>query len=313
MKNPTIRVILATTDLAPGSEHAVRAAARLAQLHRAALHVVHAFEPDDPAYAGPSARGTAFPDRLRQAERALAEHLRGALDGLPAPASQRVVIRTPHLAIAELAADLEADLIVLGPHSTRALADPLRDTTVDHVLRRVNVPCVVVPAAAELPPRKVLVPIDLSDPAEGALEAALAWNDRLGGPGTEVPPVLVLHVVPSVLSSLGLVLEHDELQRRLDRAPLRRAAAHRGAVREVVVTDDSPDDAILRTAAESGADLIILPTHGYNAVDRWVIGAVASPVARRAACPVCMLPPALWERPVIGRGVPLDAVRSPAT
>lgn len=52
----------------------------------------------------------------------------------------------------------------------------------------------------------------------------------------------------------------------------------------------TPRVEILNTAEEWGADLIILGTHGRTGFDHFISGSVAEGVARRALCPVLIVP-----------------------
>lgn len=53
--------------------------------------------------------------------------------------------------------------------------------------------------------------------------------------------------------------------------------------------EGSPLDEILHVAEETGADLIVLGTHGRRGVDRFVMGSVADRVTRRAPCSVLII------------------------
>ena len=66
-------------------------------------------------------------------------------------------------------------------------------------------------------------------------------------------------------------------------------------VREEVRWGNTPADEILTMAEEEKVDLLVLATHGRGAVQRALIGSVASGVARRATCPVLLVPPTLWK------------------
>ncbi|HWK90556.1 MAG TPA: universal stress protein [Longimicrobium sp.] len=48
-------------------------------------------------------------------------------------------------------------------------------------------------------------------------------------------------------------------------------------------------------SGESHADLLVMATHGYGAVRRALLGGTAQAVARRAPCPVLLVPPRLWK------------------
>lgn len=51
-----------------------------------------------------------------------------------------------------------------------------------------------------------------------------------------------------------------------------------------------PKDEILATAEECDADLIILGTHGRTGFDHFISGSVSESVARKATCPVLIIP-----------------------
>jgi nucleotide-binding universal stress UspA family protein len=61
---------------------------------------------------------------------------------------------------------------------------------------------------------------------------------------------------------------------------------------EVVIREGDPADEILAHAAESGADLVVLGTHGRRGFERWMLGSVTERVARRAPCSVLGVPKA---------------------
>ncbi len=54
---------------------------------------------------------------------------------------------------------------------------------------------------------------------------------------------------------------------------------------------ENPTVAIEHLAAELAADLIVVGSHGYHGVRRWLLGSVAEGVVRSAHCPVLVVPP----------------------
>lgn len=54
--------------------------------------------------------------------------------------------------------------------------------------------------------------------------------------------------------------------------------------------------AVVQTATEVRADLIILSTHGRKGLSRFILGNVAEEVVRTAPCPVLTLSPAAQEK-----------------
>jgi nucleotide-binding universal stress UspA family protein len=147
----------------------------------------------------------------------------------------------------------------------------------------------------------VLVPIDLSDPAVGALAAALGWCGRLGPADAELllPPVQldVVHVIPRFLDCDRLSANHATIGPRLSEQVERALRGH-GAevdVREELLWGDGAAADTVRYAEQRGAGLIVLGTHGHGALKRALVGGVASAVARTAPCAVLLVPPARWS------------------
>ena len=317
MSAPLFRSILAATDLSEACDPVLEAAGRLAAATGAALHVVHAFDLPETPYALPVAGAgvpsaipvfPTFPGRLREAEVALEAQCIRALPPGVSPASREVRIYAAHRAILERAGAVGAELVVLGPHRRRAVADALLGSTADRVLRQAPVPCLVVRGELALSLRRVVAPFDLSEPARGALDVAVAWCGALGRHDADasVPAVelRVVHVVPRFLVAPDLPFDravvgpqlHEAVQGALERAG---AAAAPAEVGEELLFGDSAAEAITEFAERQAAGLVVMGTHGYGAVKRLLLGGVASGVARAAPCPVLLVPPERDEEPAL--------------
>jgi nucleotide-binding universal stress UspA family protein len=83
-----------------------------------------------------------------------------------------VGIGEPGGAIAARAQAYGADLVVLGRHPRRTLADRLRSSTVRRLLRRIGRPVLIAANRSQCPYRRVLVPVDLSDAVPFAVRFA---------------------------------------------------------------------------------------------------------------------------------------------
>jgi nucleotide-binding universal stress UspA family protein len=57
----------------------------------------------------------------------------------------------------------------------------------------------------------------------------------------------------------------------------------------VTVLIGNPGHCIVSFAAEQGADLIVIPSHGRTGLARMLLGSVAERVVRLAHCPVLVL------------------------
>jgi nucleotide-binding universal stress UspA family protein len=68
------------------------------------------------------------------------------------------------------------------------------------------------------------------------------------------------------------------------------AEAGAGGIQTRVVSGD-PKDEIVRAAAESPTDYVVMGTHGRGGFERFVLGSVTEHVLRKAPCPVLAVPP----------------------
>ena len=293
-----IRSILAATDLTNECDEVLRAGAGIARLSGAELHLLHAFDLESAPRSAETRARPSFQGRFRDAERALDEQIRCAVPEEVPVASREIVIYDAHRAIEERAAAVSADLILLGPHRRRSLASRFLGSTADRVIRTAEVPCLIVRGALAIPLRRVVVPVDLSEPARGALDHALAWSASFGSePGPSLRPgvtVSVVYVIPETGGADRAGAE-EALRREVDAAVARSGAGEETAVQAEVLQGDLVAKRIIQLAERADADLVVLGTHGYGAAKRALVGGVASAVAREAACAVLLVPPALWQ------------------
>lgn len=304
-----IRSILAATDLSDASGEVLRAAGALAAHTGAELHVLHAFDPPPPPPADePPLLSPTFEGRLRESERALDSQVRGVVPHTVEVASREVRIYVAHRAIVERARAVSADLVVLGPHRRRSAPGELLGSTADRVIRTAPVPCLVVRRHLDLPLHRVVVPLDLSEPSQGALELATRWGTALAGrldEGCAALDLRVVHVLPAPLVRdlpSGRAVVGPELHRMVEQSLARSGRVSDVIVREELLWGEGTADEIAAYAARERADLVVLATHGHGAVKRALLGSVASAVARRAACSVLLVPPALWSAAPAGEG-----------
>jgi nucleotide-binding universal stress UspA family protein len=300
MTLPDIRSILVATDLSEASDLVLTAAGALAERAGAALHVLNAFDFQRLPYTDENIGYVSFAGRIYDTEKALAAQLARTVPAGARVASQEVVIHSAAKAIVDRVAEIGADLVIIGPHRRRALADPVLGSTAEYVIRSVSEPCLVVRRPLVLPLERLLAPVDLSEPARAALDVALGWAARFGAGTADVPgtDVAFLHVIPAAYTLLSPALEAEAvapaLAREVTTALERTGTAGALRVRSEVVQGEQPAEVIVRRAEAEAADLVVLATHGYGAIRRALIGSVAAHVVRTAPCSVLLVPPALW-------------------
>lgn len=140
--------------------------------------------------------------------------------------------------------------------------------------------------------RRLLVATDFSPHARRALEHA---RDLVRAGGGRVLLMTALDA-PDPHTMVG-----GALKTPMDLAAARAAAEERlraeaaavglgQSLEGVVVRDRRPEVEILAAADQTGADLIVVGTHGYSGMKRWLLGSVSERVLRAATVPVLLVP-----------------------
>lgn len=141
---------------------------------------------------------------------------------------------------------------------------------------------------------RILVPVDGSTPASAALRHA-ADLARLAS-ATVIAVTVPHRLLPPPGQELAWESRGEALDRiddrELERARLTLDAAAseleaRGVAHKVeTVHADEPYEGILKAAAESGADLIVMGSHGRRGVHRLLLGSQATKVIALSPIPV---------------------------
>lgn len=145
--------------------------------------------------------------------------------------------------------------------------------------------------------KTILVPLDGSELSERALKPALTIAAQDGGQVVMVrTPVVEAALVPSVeffgsysLRGLDQAVEQARREAGAYLTQLEHAQAQPNVKVRGEVRDGDPAEAILETAAAAKADLIVMSTHGYSGVTRWLMGSVTERVLAHAPCPVLII------------------------
>ncbi len=139
---------------------------------------------------------------------------------------------------------------------------------------------------------KILLPVDGSEQSNSAVKELLRrpWPE-----GSEVEVLSVAQPVPELLDPklIASAVHAESLARAKERARFNvddaMATITHGAPMLAVtskVIEGSPKDVILAEAADWGADLILMGSHGYGAAMRFLLGSVSHAVALHAPCSV---------------------------
>ncbi|MCB8942887.1 MAG: universal stress protein [Ardenticatenaceae bacterium] len=143
--------------------------------------------------------------------------------------------------------------------------------------------------------RRILVPLDGSHLAESALPAALELASKFEGEITLIRVVASPTTMPTVdgraygelhFKMREHVLDEAEMYLKLHKNSLRQQGY---VVHHQIVEGDSPAGAILDIAEAQNMDAIVMSTHGWGGLARWMFGSVADKIIRRADIPVVLI------------------------
>jgi len=132
----------------------------------------------------------------------------------------------------------------------------------------------------------ILVPTDLSPPAQRALEYAVQFARSLSA------QIHLLHACGIEFPFLEPTLRLPDLTERIRNdaraalEPLERRLSESGVRYKSHLSAELPVPAILHLAASISADLIIMGTRGLTGVRHWMLGSVAERIVRIAPCSV---------------------------
>ena len=137
-------------------------------------------------------------------------------------------------------------------------------------------------------PRNILVPTDLSEGAEEALDYACELSRKLGA---KIHLLNVIGIPTLGVPELGVALTSSVIDSiiRDNQAALDKLAAEKrctAQLGQVLLRTGDARETINQTARELGADLIVMGTHGRRGVSRALLGSVTESVVRSAPCPV---------------------------
>jgi nucleotide-binding universal stress UspA family protein len=135
--------------------------------------------------------------------------------------------------------------------------------------------------------RRIVVGYDGSEPARRALERAAEL--ACGLPEVEVTVVTASPLLPLGPAALGDPDAEplEELKEILGQAKM--ILGERGVAAHTVDAVGDPTSAILQTAENLDADLVIVGTRGRNVLTRALLGSVSTQVVNHARCDVLVV------------------------
>ncbi|HEY6322689.1 MAG TPA: universal stress protein [Thermoanaerobaculia bacterium] len=298
----SIRTVLIGTSATGASDLVVSNGLRVARACGAQVHLVHAFQAPL-AYAGDEPWGAPLyvPEAIEARREARLRLLAAQASRLgirgEEEAGRTVMEGPPYLVVADTAAEIGADLVVVGAAEGWERLKKHLGSTADRVVREACCPVLLTRGVLAVPPRHVLFGVDLSPISGEALRQGLEIVAAMGGAsgaGATATALLVVEVESIVLDTAYepavLARIHPAAREELARFIVDHCPHQPWCVKPVLRIGASAAAEVLALAEEQESDLVVVGTHGRRGLPRLLLGSVADRVLRNAARSVLVVP-----------------------
>jgi nucleotide-binding universal stress UspA family protein len=290
--------ILCPTDLSEASVRSLTYAAAVARWYEARLTVLHVVPTFDPITVGPGTLNGPLQTVMPMSRLEILDEMRGITEraGIGSiHANLSAHQGDPARNIIDQALAIAADLVVMGTHGRSGFERLLIGSVAEKVLRKAPCPVLLVPphvtatAHPDVSFKHILCPMDFSPSALQALGFALDLARQSDG------VVTVLHALEWLGDEEPREYTHfnvpeyrqyviDDARQRVQDLVADHARTW-GAIEHRVVLGRAYRE-ILRLAADSGTDLIVMGAQGRGGLGLTLFGSTTQQVVRAATCPV---------------------------
>ncbi|HRH80958.1 MAG TPA: universal stress protein [Thiobacillaceae bacterium] len=267
-----IKRILFATDGSEYSLGAQRVAIELAQRCRAEFHAMSIMlSTQDLEFVGTH--------QMRESREA---EIQARLDTVAEAAKAAGLACTTHLVYGEqpeheivnTARGIEADLVVLGRRGRRGLARFMVGHATAYVAGHAPCSVLVVPRTARVWQQRILLATDGSPASEEATRLATDVARQCHMPVTVLSATTASHSAQ----------RKQEARLSVDQAVTALVAA--GVNSDGLVPEGRPDEVVIEAARNTGADLIVVGSHGRTGLSRLFLGSISERIIGQAQCPV---------------------------
>lgn len=224
----------------------------------------------------------------------LRTHLIGRLQSMLEPdelirVAAEVHDGSPHDVAANLMRSHAADLLIVGLHGKKGLAELLATNTMARMVSTLARPTLVATTSPPKPYRNVLVGIDFAEIASSALALARGWFPKA--------EITALHAFDLQLGrrATGPVKLNDLDDARkqwLADVVRRTGAAHTMGHVRTLLLHGAPADTLRQTARDLAYDLIVIGCHHRGRLRDAIFGSVGRSLLADPPCDVLVVPPA---------------------
>jgi len=264
--------LLLSTDRSAFSEGAVREAIAFAGKCQSRLYAMSVLETNPEyetigasVYKKEETEALAYLDALKT---------RATKEGLSFCETALLYGREPYRLIVDEATDRKVDMIVIGRRGHSGLIKVLMGSVAGHVIGHALCKVLVVPRAARIECRNVLIATDGSDHSIAAAAEAIVIAKRCGS-----------RVV--ALSSAFSESELEEAKANVQKVA--DMAQKEGIPVEAVTPFGRSHENIIETAGGRGVDLIVMGTYGKTGLKKLLMGSSTEKVIGHASCAVLVV------------------------
>jgi nucleotide-binding universal stress UspA family protein len=184
-------------------------------------------------------------------------------------------------------------MIVMGRRGRTGLNRLVMGSVTARVIGHAPCNVLVVPRAATVQFRSIVVATDGSRHSASAVDEAVGLAKRNGSALT------VVSVVPSEIATSAdvdftmnqneLIAEREMREAEKNAKTAKEAALKAGVAAKAFILSGKPADAIIETAKDAQADLIVVGSHGRTGLEKLLMGSVAERVIVLSSCPVLVV------------------------
>ena len=282
--------LLLTTDGSDFSEGAVREAIRLAKQCSSKLAAITVIE-TNPEYE------TIAPQLLEKAEKAAwttleAVKVKAKTEGVECEISVHEGEESYHY-ISDAAVKNKSSMIVMGRRGKAGIKKLMMGSTTARVIGHAPCNVLVVPRAAQIAFKNIVVATD------GSRYSAAAASEAIGIAKRNNSALTIISVVPAELATptdvdfampqLELMAEKEMHVAEKNAKEIKEAAVKAGVTVQAFVMSGKPAEAIIETAKDKNADLIVVGSHGRTGLEKLLMGSVAERVIVLSNCAVLVV------------------------
>lgn len=268
----SFKKLLLSTDTSEFSQGAIREAINLAKKCSGKLFVISVVE-TNPEFE------TLAPQVVEKAENDTREHL----ESIKAQASKDGVDcetivhqgEEPYQFIVDEAEKKQVDTIIMGRRGRRGLMRLMIGSVTARVIGHAPCKVLVVPRAAKVEGRNILIATDGSQYSNAAAAEAVKIAKTCGSS---------LVAVSAVFPDVDISSAEENVKSVKDLAD-----RYNGVKVETLTPAGRPYEVIVETAKDKNIDLIILGSHGRTGLKRLLMGSVAERVIGHAECAVLVV------------------------